>query len=176
VRAPRAYLAGPEVFLRDPFAKAAELRALCARFGIEGVFPLDNETPPLPGEAPAAHAARIRAKNLDLIRGADLVLANVTPFRGLAADEGTVYEMGFAAALGLPVFPYSEAAGTLLERTARTMPVALEGPFWRDADGMMVEEFGLEANLMLVDPATGGIHAGPEAAARAAAAWWAARG
>ena len=172
---PRIYLAGPEVFLPDPAAAAARLQRLCAGHGLDGVFPLDQAVAPRRGEPPAGHAARIRAANLDLIRGADMVLANVTPFRGPSPDDGTVYEMGFAAALGRPVFAYSDDPRALLERTRALMPVTERNGVWRDDAGMMVEEFGLPVNLMLVDPATGGVHAGAETAIRAAAAWWAGR-
>jgi len=169
---PRVYLAGPEVFLPDPPAAAARLQRLCADHGLEGVFPLDQAVAPRDGEPPSGHAARIRAANLDLIRGADLVIANVTPFRGPSPDDGTVYEMGFATALGRPVFAYSDDPRSLLERTRSLMPVSERDGVWRDGQGMMVEEFGLPVNLMLVDPATGGVHAGAEAAIGAAAAWW----
>lgn len=165
---PKVYLAGPDVFLPDPHAAAAAMKAVCERIGIEGVFPLDADLKQDPGESPAAFAARIRAANLDLIRGADGVVANITPFRGPCADDGTAYEMGFATALGLPVFPWSEDVRPLLEKTRVRMPLTESGTDWRDPDGMLVEEFGLPVNLMLIDPATGPVHAGFEAAARAA--------
>ncbi|MEE3623335.1 nucleoside 2-deoxyribosyltransferase [Nitrospirillum sp. BR 11752] len=176
----RAYLAGPEVFLPDPGAAAEALRAVCARHGIVGVFPLDGAVAPAPGELPAAHAARIRAANLALIRETDLVLANASPFRGPSADDGTAYEMGYATALGRPVFAYTETADSLLERTRAHGPVIRgDDDAWRDPAGQMVEDFGLGANLMLVDPAitawgeagTHGLYQGAEAAVAAAAAW-----
>ncbi|MEA1653051.1 nucleoside 2-deoxyribosyltransferase [Nitrospirillum sp. BR 11164] len=181
----RAYLAGPEVFLPDPGAAAGVLRGLCARHGIVGVFPLDGAVKAQADESPAAHAARIRAANLDLIRGADLMLANAGPFRGPSADDGTAYEMGYATALGRPVFAYTATEDSLLARTRAHFTLTRDGQagLWRDPDGQMVEDFGLGANLMLVDPAitawgTAGPHGlyhGAEAAVRAAAAWIAAQ-
>jgi nucleoside 2-deoxyribosyltransferase len=38
---PRIYLAGPEVFLPDALAVGAHKVAVCAEFGLQGVFPLD---------------------------------------------------------------------------------------------------------------------------------------
>ena len=38
----RVYLAGPDVFLPDPTARAAALKAVCARHGLIGVSPLDE--------------------------------------------------------------------------------------------------------------------------------------
>ncbi|MDE1145297.1 MAG: nucleoside 2-deoxyribosyltransferase [Azospirillaceae bacterium] len=176
----RAYLAGPEVFMPDPAAAATRLRALCAHHGIIGIFPLDGAVKPVAGEAPAHHAARIRAANLDLIRGADLVLANASPFRGPSADDGTAYEMGFATALSLPVFAYADTTDSLLDRTRARMAVTpgTEGD-WRDPQGWTVEDFGLGANLMLVDPALArwgqpaatGLYPDAEAATQAAADW-----
>jgi nucleoside 2-deoxyribosyltransferase len=176
----RAYLAGPEVFLPDPAAAAEALRTVCARHGIVGVFPLDGAVKAAPGEPPASHAARIRAANLDLIRGTDLVLANASPFRGPSADDGTAYEMGFATALGRPVFAYTETDASLLERTRAHFALSQDDSgVWRDPDGRMVEDFGLGANLMLADPASAawgtagppGLYHGAEAAVAAAAAW-----
>src|SRR5690606_8586836 len=39
------YLAGPDVFRPDARERGRELKALCAEFGIEGLFPLDQEVP-----------------------------------------------------------------------------------------------------------------------------------
>lgn len=167
---PRVYLAGPDVFLPDPGAAAAAMKAACAAVGLEGLFPLDASLSPGPGEPPQAFAARIRAANLDLIRSAQGVIANVSPFRGPSADDGTAYEMGFATALGLPVFPWSDDVRPLLERTRVRLPLTRDADGWRDAETMLVEEFGLPVNLMLVDPATGPVHADFASAARAAAA------
>lgn len=172
---PRLYLAGPEVFLPDPAAAAAALKALCTHHGLEGVFPQDAALVPGPDEGRLAFAARIRQANLDLIRGTDGVIANVSPFRGPSSDDGTAYEMGFAAALGHPVFAYASDLRPLLQRTQSRLPLAHDGRDWRDAEGMVVEEFDLPVNLMLVDPAIGPVHATPEAAIQAAAAWFAAR-
>ena len=41
---PEIYLAGPEVFLPDPWARAAELKAICTARGAIGWFPMDNQS------------------------------------------------------------------------------------------------------------------------------------
>ena len=42
--------------------------------------------------------------NLEAIRAADFVMANLNDFRGPGEpDSGTAFEVGFAAALGKPV-------------------------------------------------------------------------
>lgn len=147
----RVYLAGPDVFLPDPIAQARRKKEICRRFGFEGVFPLDV-TLDLAGLTPATAGLKISAANEDLIRGCHLVVANMTPFRGPSTDVGTAYEMGFARALGLRVYGYSNTAMLFLDRTMAT----LDSPTMRDtdgrvrdADGMSLEEFNLIDNLML---------------------------
>ena len=106
----RVYLAGPDVFLPNALAFAAAKRELCAKHGFIGVSPFDNEIKP--SLLPKHEAAlRISVANEDMIRTCGLMIANMTPFRGPSADVGTAYEMGFARALGLPVFAYTNVAG-----------------------------------------------------------------
>jgi nucleoside 2-deoxyribosyltransferase len=138
----RIYLAGPEVFLPDALAVGAAKKALCAQHGHVGVFPLD---PPAPSPSGPPDWRRIHAANEMLIRGCDALVANLTPFRGTGADAGTVFELGFMRALGRPVHGYSNVAAGLRERT----PCHADGPVWRDAEGLEVEDFGLGENLMI---------------------------
>ena len=93
---------------------------------------------------------RIAVRNEAHIRSCRAVIANVTPFRGPSADVGTVYEIGFARALGLKLFGYATVATPLLERTRAHLGdvTATEGG-WRDADGLLVEQFGRFDNLMI---------------------------
>ena len=79
-------------------------------------------------------------------------LANVTPFRGVSADVGSVYEMGFMRGLGRPVFGYTHDPRPYRDRVAaecryqlRRRPCGVQ----EDADGMAVEDFQLHDNLML---------------------------
>jgi nucleoside 2-deoxyribosyltransferase len=48
---PKFYLAGPDVFRQDPLAHFKEMRAVCLKYGCEGVSPLDTEL-----EVPTADA------------------------------------------------------------------------------------------------------------------------
>lgn len=169
IEPPRIYLAGPDVFLPDPIGAGQRLKALCQRHGLVGLFPLDNELEPVVEESHQDFAHRIRAANLDLIRSAAAIIANVSPFRGPNADDGTAYEMGYAAALGLPVFPYSDVGGTLLERTRARLALQPDGANFRDAKDWLVEDFHLPVNLMLVDPLVSPVHPDAESALRAAA-------
>jgi len=133
---PRVYLAGPEVFHPDARRLAAEKIALCARFGLKGVFPADD------GSHLAGDARGIYRANLDRIALCQGVLANLSPFRGPHADPGTVFEVALALARGLPVAGYTGVPGALKDRIPH-------GPRpGADADGLAVEDFGLPENLM----------------------------
>lgn len=139
----RIYLAGPEVFLPDAPAIGAAKKALCARHGWEGVFPMD---PPAPSPSGELDWRRIHAANELLLRGCDALVANLTPFRGVGADPGTVFELGFMRALGRPVHGYTHDPRPHLAR----VPGAVPGPEgWHDAQGLRVEDHGLTENLML---------------------------
>jgi nucleoside 2-deoxyribosyltransferase len=148
---PRIYLAGPDVFLAKAAALFAAKRKLCADYGFVGVAPIDSATD-LSMLSKRAAAMEISADNEALIRSCNLLIANLTPFRGPSADVGTAYEIGFARALGLPVYAYSNVAGSLLERThdhlgAQVRQRAAGG--LEDADGMLLEDFDCVDNLML---------------------------
>ncbi len=144
---PLLYLAGPDVFVPDPVARGAALKALCIAAGAIGLFPLDGEA------VNAVHdPAAIRAANMAMIRRCDAVVANMTPFRGPSMDPGTAYEMGAAAAWGKLVVGYTADRHSYAERVAAAMPVARapDGAL-RDGQGMAVEQFAtpLADNLMM---------------------------
>jgi len=144
----RIYLAGPEVFFADAMDLAREKKGLCARHGFQGVFPLDvaiegTSTLP-PPDTPRA----ISRANENLIRGCDLLIANCTPFRGVSMDAGTAYEVGFARALGQPVFGYTNVVADYLARAERHRAAAGRA-LAADRKGSQIEDFGLAENLMI---------------------------
>ena len=132
------------MFLPDPLARGAAMKAICARHGLVGVFPLDD----LPDEPAAwgdlSEAFRIARRNEAHIASCDALVANLTPFRGASADVGTVFELGFMRALGRKVFGWSNDATPFAARTR-----AQVGGGEADEDGMAIEDFGLSDNLML---------------------------
>ncbi len=140
----KIYLAGPDVFRPDAPAWGLSLKALCREFGYDGLFPLDNAAPEhLSGPALATW---IYEANIALIRECDLVMANLAPFRGYEPDSGTAFEVGFAAALGKPVWAYHDPMGSLRDQVPQ---VRRPDGLAVDADGLVVEDFGLSRNLML---------------------------
>ncbi|WP_423196235.1 MULTISPECIES: nucleoside 2-deoxyribosyltransferase [unclassified Cupriavidus] len=139
------YLAGFDVFRKDARAHGERLKALCARHGFEGLYPLDKSAPA--GLSGPDTARWIYEANLALIRRADIVMANLDDFRGPGEpDSGTAFEVGFAAALQKPVWAYATEGDTLRDRV--TVSVDAEGNAL-DARGYVVEDFGLSKNLML---------------------------
>ena len=147
----RIYLAGPEVFLPDADQLGAQKKALCSRYGFEGLFPLDTVIPP--AETPEATGFAISAANEALIASADIVIANLTPFRGPSADVGTVYEIGLARGMGKTIHGYSNEPMPYTQRVFAHCGAGNIGDQpvgdLRDRDGLKIEEFNLTDNLMI---------------------------
>ena len=134
----KIYLAGPDIFRPDVQDWIASARELCRQHGFEALTPFDHgETEP----------RKILDGNLELIRKAQIVVANLNPFRGFEPDSGTAFELGYALALGKKLWSYIDSAEPLLERIRRAE--ALSADAKRDCQGMAIEDFGLPLNLML---------------------------
>lgn len=144
---PALYLAGPGVFAREAHALGERLRAQCSAYGFEPLHPFDNDV----NESTLDPSREIFAANVSMIRRADGVLANLSPFRGAEPDSGTVWEVGFAIALGKPVWAYMDSLETNMERVERLLGPLVEN---RDRDGNAVENFGLPLNLMIAHSVT----------------------
>lgn len=145
------YLAGPEVFLSDAKDIGKKKKALCRKYGFEGVFPLDVELDATK-RGPRELGLCISAINEGLIKTCDIVIANITPFRGPSADVGTVYEIGFAHGLGKRVFAYTNISVSFTERTVQVLKNQVDRSQdgrLRDSQGMFIEEVGFADNLMV---------------------------
>ena len=152
----RIYLAGPDVFLRNATELFAKKKAICAAHGFTGVSPLDNELD-LSGQSKAEAAMNVSRGNERTMDDCDLIVANMTPFRGPSTDVGTAYEMGYMRAQGKPVFAYTNNSEDYLTRVAHHFGVSVKSLALRsgtdvrdDPDGMYIEPFGLRDNLMLI--------------------------
>lgn len=144
---PRAYLAGPEVFLADKAEVFAAKAALCERYGIEPAPPMDAGTLSPEGRL----SRKIYLRNIHLMDGADLIIANLSPYHGPSADVGTVFELGYGFAKGLPVFGYTNDPRGFSERVGEFVgPVRIgEDGQKYGRDGRAIEDFGLADNLMI---------------------------
>lgn len=141
---PLAYLAGPDVFLPDAPAHAARKAAICAAHGITALPPLNEDLASLAAMTEAEAWRAIFAKDLAMMQRADLVIANLTPFRGASADAGTLVELGWFLGRGKPIFAYSNSATPFAARS-RAQVAAVPDPM----PGLTVGGFGLPDNLMI---------------------------
>ena len=146
----KIYLAGPEVFLPNA-REMLDLKASLAReAGFVPLSPGDLQIPP--ADTRIGHGCNINEVDERMMLEADAVIANLTPFRGIAADTGTSYELGFMCALGQPVFAYTNVAANHFTRIKAHYSdvVALdETGRYRGPDGLSIENFDMVDNLML---------------------------
>ena len=131
----KVYIAGFDVFAGDADVRRVRAIEACRARGLVPLHPLDN----------VAQTSRdIYEGNVGLIREADVVVANLNPFRGpCGPDAGTAFEVGFARALDKPVWAYADEVSSMRERMDAT-----------DVHGFNVEDFDLPMNLMLAESVT----------------------
>jgi nucleoside 2-deoxyribosyltransferase len=137
---PRVYLAGPDVFYPDAKERGENLKKICSKLDLEGVYPIDSELN-LDKLSPVEKGIAIYNANIGLIRSCVAVVANMNPFRGCSMDVGTAFEMGFGSALRLIVVGYSSNQKYYKDRVT--------------PDGLLIEDFDMIDNLM-VHAATNG--------------------
>jgi nucleoside 2-deoxyribosyltransferase len=144
----KVYLAGPDVFFPNAAEIGLEKKRICAEYGFEGLFPLDNEISALQLNKSDTASAIFEA-NCKAMDAAHFVIANMTPFRGASADTGTAFEIGYVYAQGKPVFGYGNDGLLYFERVLKVDLGARADPPC-DGQGIHVEDFDLADNLMLV--------------------------
>ncbi|MBA8880122.1 nucleoside 2-deoxyribosyltransferase [Phyllobacterium myrsinacearum] len=147
----KVYLAGPEVFLSNAKEVLAHKSELARAAGFTPLAPGDLEIPRT--DSKYERGIAISAIDEQLMLASDLIIANLTPFRGISADVGTSFELGFMCALGRQVYGYTNVAASYLERTSRDY---YKGMINSDAsgkltgsDGLSIEDFDMADNLML---------------------------
>jgi nucleoside 2-deoxyribosyltransferase len=139
-----AYLAGPDVFLPNAVEHAARKVSICLRYGIRGLPPLNEDIAALASLSEAEAGIAIFRKDVEMMEAAEIVIANLTPFRGASADSGTLVEIGWFLGRNRPIFGYSNSA-TLFDARSRAQVAAVPDPM----PGLAVEGFGLPDNLMI---------------------------
>lgn len=159
---PRVYLAGPTVFEEDPTGIFEEMKKICARHGMEGVSPLDNQIG-LEGISPGKPLIlKIAQADLDLMDKLDGGIFCLDPFRrGTEMDPGTAVEIGFMKAQHKPMagwttdgreYPekvraFFEKSGEVLTATKPNDQGGTSG-LTRDPDGILVHSDGMVQNGM----------------------------
>jgi len=143
----KVYLAGPDVFLPNAVEIGRQKATICARYGLSGLYPLDNAVDLAASDA----SLTIFKGNQAMMDAADAIIANLTPFRGPSADAGTVYELGYMAGRGKLCFAYSNDPASYRERVARLYDVkTAPAGHLTDPEGLTVEDFGWSDNLMMI--------------------------
>ncbi len=146
----KVYLAGPEVFLPNAREMLDAKAELARQAGFTPLSPGDLQIPP--AETKIGHGCNINAVDEQMMIEADAIIANLTPFRGIAADTGTSFELGFMCALGKPVFAYTNVAADHFARIKRhygDVATLDETGRYRGPDGLSIENFDMVDNLML---------------------------
>jgi nucleoside 2-deoxyribosyltransferase len=142
----KIYLAGPDVFLPDAIDIGRRKVELCARYGLAGLFPLDNAIDIAAGDA----SLQIFRGNEAMMSEASAVIANLTPFRGPSADAGTIFELGYMAGRGKLCLGYSNDPTPYADRVRAFTQVTSRDGRLIDEEGLTVEDFALADNLMMI--------------------------
>ena len=146
----RVYLAGPEVFLPNAREVLDKKIALTRAAGLIPVTPGDLEIPQAPTKR--QFGENISAVDEGMMNSAQAVIANLTPFRGLHADSGTVFELGYMCGQGKAAFAYSNVTANHYQRIVEyyggKIVTGADGR-QRGPDGLSVEDFDMNENLML---------------------------
>ena len=135
--APLIYLAGPSVFRPDAEAYALEVLNACRLRGLRGLYPFEAEE----GHAAMTRSDTLFRSNLERIELADIVCADLNPFRGSEPDSGTCFELGYAHARGKRLYGFLSDTRPLKSKLGA-----------KDRSGWHVEDFALPVNLMLGVP------------------------
>jgi len=143
----KIYIAGPDVFEKEAKEIGSTLSKLCAQYGFEGLYPLDNE---IEFTTKEQTAKKIFQANVRLIQQADIIIANLNDFRGKEADSGTVWECGYASALGKTVYAYMNDTNSYLNRFKdNEKHLDDDIDMLVDNENKIIEDFNLPINLML---------------------------
>jgi len=140
----QAYLAGPDVFLPDPAAHARAKTDICARYGLAGRPPLHPDIEHVMSLPGAESWREIYRFDVAMMEACDIIIANLTPFRGASADAGTLVELGWFLGARKKVFGYSNSATGFLARSQAQVAAAGDA-----LPGLALEGFGLPDNLMV---------------------------
>ncbi|WP_284945539.1 nucleoside 2-deoxyribosyltransferase [Acidisoma cladoniae] len=147
------YLAGPDVFLPNAREHARRKVEICAQYGLRGQPPLNEDIESLATMESSEAGLTIFRKDVAMMEAADIIIANLTPFRGASADAGTLVEIGWFLGRGKPIFGYSNTA-TLFDARSRAHVSAIPDPM----PHLTVEHFGLPDNLMVPGAVLAGGH------------------
>jgi len=152
----KVYLAGPEVFDTKAKKIGKVLVKACKKKGLRGLYPLDNKITGCTSKAELSRA--IYLANKKMIDDADYVIANINQWRGQEPDSGTVWEIGYAVALGKPVYAYiDDPKKSYLDRMDSNDVFYSDHrnpDEYLDSNDKIIEHFDNPVNLMIFESIT----------------------
>jgi nucleoside 2-deoxyribosyltransferase len=157
----KVYLSGPDVFLPDALEILGRKAAMCAEFGFEANLPHESHVDTRCSATPANPSQLIYETWVGLMKTSDFGIFNLTPFRGVSADVGTIFELGMMTGLGKPTFGYTNIAGDYIDRIAPRQLLDPKTGAWTDDDDMRIENFGNADNLMVDESIAVGVGGTP---------------
>lgn len=146
----KIYLAGFDVFYPNALEVLEKKKRVCEKHGCIGLIPLDNR---VDFTLPKAQIRKlIYEANIKLIIESDILCVNLNAFRHGEPDAGTVFEIGYGAALGKEVYVYLDSEETMLEKTkANDADCVHKDGIWLDGNGLIIEDFDGMFNLMITE-------------------------
>jgi nucleoside 2-deoxyribosyltransferase len=145
------YLGGPEVFLPNATDIVMKKAAMCPAYGFTASIPVDTHGNDWGHMTPTQISRAIYQANVDTMKAVDIGIFDLTPFRGISADAGTIFEVGLMVGMGKPVFAYTNMPGDYIDRFGfkQAEPNVNAMIAWVDERGWRIENFGNADNLMI---------------------------
>lgn len=142
----KIYIAGFDVFEPNSIQIGEKYVSLCKDYGFKGLYPLDNVVDF--NQEKNKVAKDIYKANIELINQADIVIANINSFRGKEADSGTIWECGYASALGKKVYCYMKNNKNYIDTFEKNEMKIVDG-IKVDLENRTIEDFDYPINLMI---------------------------
>lgn len=142
----KIYIAGFDVFEPNSIEIGQKYVKLCKKYGFIGLYPLDNVVDF--NQDKRKIAQDIFKANVNLINQSDIVIANLNAFRGKEADSGTIWECGYATALGKKVYGYMNQELNYIDTFSTEEKKIVNGSFV-DLENRIIEDFDYSINLMI---------------------------
>jgi len=136
----KIYFAGPDVFRGDIEGFFRDVKKLCEQYGHEALIP----------DFQSLTAEERFVDNIHRIRRADIIIANINPFRGPHIDDGTAMEIGVAYTfnmLGYSKFKRIYGYTKYWDSTLKDQYNSTHPNF--DPEFPVVEDFNRPVNLMI---------------------------
>lgn len=140
----KVYAAGAWVFEPNRLEIAAKIRALCAKYNLECVFPVEEEAPRPVFANPWSYQRYVFDLHINKVKESNVLIACLDPFQGYEPDCGTAFECGAAYLYGHKMYGYMENLAPMIHKVPNA--VKADGRHY-DVYGAVVEDYGYPANL-----------------------------